>query len=124
MNVKHIGAEIEFDDGSYLFHDHRQECYEQVYADFPAMVAMVDGKENSIDITKLDFFENIMDSIVPIDGLGFYIVTKQGICLLVSCYDNQNGFYSSKLTLRHEDADGRTIAEKDISKCCHHGSEE
>lgn len=123
MKVKSIGTGIEFDDGSYLFDDHDQECYEQVYADFPAMVAMVDGKENSIDITKLDFFENIMDSIVPIDGLGFYIVTKQGICLLVSCYNIQNGYYSSELTLRYKDVDGKTIAKKDISDCCH-GSEE
>lgn len=88
-----------FDDGSELGDYHRQECCEEVYADFENMMAMVDGKENYVDAKELDFFEDILKSIVPIEGLGFYIVTKQGVCLLVSCYNKQNGYYSSDLSL-------------------------
>lgn len=91
-----------FDDGSELGDYHRQECCEEVYADFENMMAMVDGKENYVDAKDLDFFDDILKSIVPIEGLGFYIVTKQGVCLLVSCYNVQNGYYSDELSLCFE----------------------
>ncbi len=99
MKLLGITGELQFDDGSLLYDHHEQDCCESVYADFDNMVAMVDGKENYVDAKELDFFEDILKSIVPIEGLGFYIVTKQGVCLLVSCYNKQNGYYSSDLSL-------------------------
>ena len=102
---------ILFDNGKTLESYHNVDCCEVVYADFRNMQVMGQRDENYIDSDDLDFFEDILDSVVPIEGLGFYLVTKQGICLLVSCYDIQNGYYGNNLTLLY---DGK---ERDISEC-------
>lgn len=92
-----------FDDGSKLTDYHQQDCCEKVYADWDGMKAYPLGctEYNYLNLEDLDFFEDILSSIVPIPDLGFYIVTKQGICLMVSCYDMQNGYYNSDLFLHH-----------------------
>lgn len=96
-------AGILFDTGMTLEHYHAQDCCEEVYADWKNMQITGEREKNYVNAADLDFFENILESIVPIEGLGFYIVTKQGICILVSCYNIQNGYYSSDLTLRYDD---------------------
>ncbi len=112
MKIAKIGYEyIEFDNGQRLTCEHQQDCCEQVYADFENMQVMGVREKNYVYSNELDFFPRILDSIVPIADLGFYIVTMQGICLLVSCYNLQNGYYSSNLELRYM---GKT---KDISDC-------
>ena len=75
------------------------------------MQVMGEREKNYVNAADLDFFENILKSIVPIEDLGFYIVTKQGICILVSCYNYQNGYYSDELSLRYGDQC------MDISEC-------
>ena len=102
---------IKFDNGEELSYYHDQECCEDVYADFKGMQVMGVQPENFVYAYELDFFENVLDSIVPIDGLGFYLVSKQGICILVPCYNDQNGYYSSDLTLCYK---GKKM---DISEC-------
>jgi len=102
---------ILFDNGKTLESYHNVDCCESVYADFRNMQVMGQRDENYIDSNDLDFFEDILSSVVPIEGLGFYLVTKQGICLLVSCYNIQNGYYGNNLTLLY---DGK---ERDISEC-------
>lgn len=102
---------ILFDNGKKLVSRHDKECCEMVYADFKNMQVMGERDKNYVDSDDLDFFENILDSIVPIKDLGFYLVSKQGICLLVSCYNIQNGYYSSDLTLEYG---GKS---KDVSQC-------
>ena len=102
---------LEFDNGMRLEYYHDQDCCEDVYADFQNMQVMGPQEKNYVDARDLDFFENILDSIVPIEGLGFYIVTKQGICILVSCYDIQNGYYNDRLELVYGDE------RKDITQC-------
>lgn len=94
---------IIFDSGVSLVDYHAQDCCEAVYADWKNMQIMGEREKNYVNAADLDFFENILVSIVPIQGLGFYIVTKQGICILVSCYNIQNGYYSSDLALRYGD---------------------
>lgn len=103
-------TEILFDNGKKLTSEHDQDCCELVFADFENMQVMGEREKNYVNADELDFFENILDSVVPIEDLGFYLVTKQGICLLVSCYNIQNGYYSDELILRYGDEC------KDISK--------
>ena len=102
---------ITFDNGKFLEDYHEQDCCEQVYADWENMQIMGEREKNYVNAADLDFFDNILESIVPIEGLGFYIVTKQGICILVSCYNCQNGYYSSELALKY----GSQF--KDITEC-------
>lgn len=110
------GDGMTFDDGSKLTDYHQQDCCEKVYADWDGMKAYPLGctENNYLNLEDLDFFEDILSSIVPIPDLGFYIVTKQGICLMVSCYDEQNGYYSSDLFLHHV-KDENIVKELDIS---------
>ncbi len=104
MKIVSIGkAGIIFDNGLTLEHYHEQDCCEDVYADWENMQVMGEREKNYVNAADLDFFENILKSIVPIEDLGFYIVTKQGICILVSCYNQQNGYYSDELSLRYDD---------------------
>lgn len=105
------GQYIKFDNGEKLEAYHEQDCCEWVYADFENMQVMGVQSKNFVYADELDFFENVLDSVVPIEDLGFYLVTKQGICILVSCYNEQSGYYSSDLTLRYKEE------ELDISEC-------
>lgn len=102
---------LKFDNGEVLEADHDQDCCENVYADFENMQIMGVQPNNYVLASELDFFENVLDSVVPIEDLGFYLVTKQGICILVSCYNKQNGYYSDELTLRYK---GKEL---DVSEC-------
>lgn len=117
MKIVKIGKDclydqyIEFDNGETLSYYHDQECCEQVFADFGNMQVMGVQPENFVYAHELDFFEDVLDSIVPIEDLGFYLVSKQGICILVSCYNRQFGYYSDDLTLCYR---GKAL---DISKC-------
>ena len=112
MKIIHIDDDvITFDNGKTLQTYHDQDCCEEVYADFPNMQVIGEREKNYVSVRDLDFFEDVLDSVVPIKDLGFYLVTKQGICILVSCYDIQNGYYNSDLSLIY---DGK---EKDISEC-------
>lgn len=112
MKIVEIGTEhIKFDNGEILESYHDQDCCENVYADFENMQVMGVQSNNFVWANELDFFENVLDSIVPIEDLGFYLVTKQGICILVSCYNIQNGYYSGNLSLRYM---GKEL---DISNC-------
>ena len=121
MKLISKGESLGFDNGGVLRYDHEQDCCEHVYADFENMQIITDVGKNVVDATELDFFDDILKSIVPISGLGFYIVTKQGICILVSCYDIQNGYYSGDLTLIFQHGD--EVEELDITDCTHYEGE-
>lgn len=117
MKIVEIGTDcigdqyIKFDNGETLSYYHDQDCCEHVYADFEHMQVMGVQSKNFVYAYELDFFENVLDSVIPIEGLGFYLVTKQGISILVSCYNEQNGYYSSDLALYYK---GKKL---DISEC-------
>lgn len=106
-----VESYILFDNGEKLSSVHEDDCCEEVFADFKNMQVMGEREKNYVNANDLDFFDNILDSVVPIEGLGFYLVTKQGICILVSCYNVQNGYYSSQLQLEYA---GQIM---DISPC-------
>lgn len=116
MKIKKINEEgILFDDGSTLIDYHERECCEYVYASWKDMVAITEANGNELKLADFDFFENILDSIVPIEELGFYLVTKQGLCIRVDCYNIQNGYYSNDLELRYT-SKNREEVRKDISQ--------
>ena len=95
---------ILFDDGSMLRSVHEKDYWEEVYADFRNMQVMMPQDKNFVWAQELDFYEDILNSIVKVPEVGFYIVTKQGICILVSCYNYNNGYYSDNLALEHRGA--------------------
>jgi len=122
--LRNGGNSLTFDNGSILGYEHEQDCCEQVYADFENMQIITDVGKNHVDAMDLDFFDDILKSIVPIADLGFYIVTKQGICILVSCYNNQSGYYSSNLKLEFiRNIEDNENEEMDITECTKFGWE-
>ena len=96
---------IWFTDGTTISYDHRQECCEYNWADFSILDVYYKGEE-------FDNFE-----IAPVNECGFilslklsnsdpwygkfawsqdYAPTKK---ILIPCYSDQNGYYSSDLTI-------------------------
>lgn len=117
MTVKEIKEEgIEFDNGFLLTHDHWQDCCECVYADWKNMQVLTNVFENSFDISSLEFDETkkLKEYIEVKESIGFTIESNNGIKLLVSCYDVQNGYYSNNLTLQLKDASS-TLDEMDVT---------
>lgn len=119
MKIKEIVSNEEYEDNQYILFDdgsilksvHEKDYWEEVYADFRNMQVMMPQDKNFMWAQELDFYEDILNSIVKVPEVGFYIVTKQGICILVSCYNYNNGYYSDNLALEHRGA------RLDITRC-------
>ena len=90
---------IWFTDGSTISYDHYQECCECNWADFSVLEVFYQDEE-------FDDFE-----IIPVNECGFllslklptpdpwyqdYTPTKK---ILIPCYSEQNGYYSSDITI-------------------------
>jgi len=102
MKIIEIGNEfLKFDNEVCIKSKHRTECCELHWADFSVManynINTATGKE--IDIYKVDFDENIKDSIHLIKDEGFNMVAKDGSKYFVPCYADNNGCYNSDLIL-------------------------
>lgn len=104
---------ILFDNGNKLSYEHEQDCCEDVYADFMNMQVVTHIFENEINISDLDFNEVLPIKIYK--ELGFTFESLNGIKILVSCYDSQNGYYSSNLKLVYYDKEN--INYLDIEEC-------
>ena len=82
---------IYFEDGTNIniADHHNDDCYESVYADFSIM----------------QYYNNIIGniyttfSIYGIKGMGFVMKFGEYDKILIPCYNIQNGYYSSNLTL-------------------------
>lgn len=109
---------IEFDNGYTLTYYHNQDCCENVYADFKNMQVNNLIITEKIDVSKYEFSEELLDNIECIKDVGFNLITKDGIKILVSCYNSQNGYYSSDLELILTKNNG-VSERKDISDCVH-----
>lgn len=120
MKIKKIEyGRIEFDNGNTLCDYHENDCCEHVYADFENLQVLTKIGSNSINSNDLEFDENLFANIELMEGVGFKIKDKNGIELFVSCYDIQNGYYSSNLELVYtKRVSGSSIEEKiDITNC-------
>lgn len=103
-----IGDEILFDDGTRLISDHYQECCESHYLWF-GDIKEDDYEGLEFDLSTDDFFERI-------EGYGIALKSLNGHPLRIPGYANNNGYYSSHLTLviKLPSGDQR---EYDITEC-------
>lgn len=89
---------IEFTDGTTISYCHIPDCCEHNYADFSAL-------DSYVDTYLRDEYESF--DILPIDGIGFVLslkrINKYDIPvtrnILIPCYSEQNGYYSTGLTI-------------------------
>ena len=96
MKITNISEdEILFSNGSRLTFDHVQGCCEHVYAEFRAL----------LDTPAMSFEFSDNPPIEVVDGSGFRI---EG--WFVPCYNVQNGYYSSNLTLYFGTPDKNVLA--------------
>ena len=115
MKIKKITDEgIIFNNGYKLEHYHDQDCCEHVYADWEILktynVSLKTGEK--INIKNIDFKQTIKTLINPVPNAGFNLVSKEGEKFFVPCYNEQNGYYSSNLTLILT-----SVSELNISDC-------
>ena len=91
---------ITFDNGTTLTDHHDQDCCENVYADFKQL--------KDTDVMTHEFNEHL--EIEGVENAGFRIDKY-----FIPCYNEQNGYYSSDLSIiiRKSDVEFRTI---DISE--------
>lgn len=82
-----------FDNGTSIEDLHEQDCCEHVYADWSQL--------EDTDVKSHDFNEQI--SIEKVEGSGFRI---EGY--FIPCYNEQNGYYGSDLSLEIKEKDKET----------------
>lgn len=103
MKIKEITSEhILFNNGTQIESYHDQDCCEHVYADFEQLLTTT--------IMDEEFTNEDLQQIRPIEDAGLKLKTY-----LIPCYNEQNGYYSSDLTLIVRYPDG-TETKTDISK--------
>ena len=107
-------------DGKYRINSyHNQDCCENVYADWARMqyFPSIPSGDGDVDVSTVKLVGDITKSsfVEPVEGVGFKIKCEQGY-ILVSCYDHQNGYYSSNLTLTCS-GNNTVLWEMDISEC-------
>lgn len=84
VNEEHIL----FDDGTEITFDHEQDCCEYNYADF----------EQIDDIARNFAFDTDHLMFESVEDAGFRF-GNQGAMFFVPCYSEQNGYYSSDITI-------------------------
>lgn len=103
---------IEFDNGSRIEFHHDQDCCENVYADCENIQSL--STEN-FPYNEVEF--NEPPEFFMEDGVGVVLVAKTGMKYLISCYDIQNGYYSSNLSMSFINAEREKILLfKDVEK--------
>lgn len=103
---------IYFDNGFAIRFDHYQDCCENVYADCENIQSL--STEN-FPYDEVEF--NEPPEFFMEEGVGVVLVAKTGMKYLISCYNKQNGYYSSNLSMSFINADGeKTLAVNDVEK--------
>lgn len=77
-----------FDNGTIVSHYHSQDCCENVYADWASL------KDQGLE--DVEFNDVVIEKVA---GSGFRLVAANKNAYFVPCYNYQNGYYSSNLTL-------------------------
>lgn len=107
--VIEVNDGLRFDDGSYLYSDHDQDCCENHYLDF-SDISVDDFKHLDFDLSSELFFERV-------DGFGIRIIAVNGVAIPVPGYASNNGYYSSNLTLHLDNKIPEFNKSWDISEC-------
>lgn len=100
---------LKFDCGLKLSSDHEQSCCESHYLSF-ADLSLKDFEGLEFDLSNEDFFERI-------PGYGIALKPINGHPVRVPGYGDNNGYYSSNLSLILENEDGRLFRSFDITEC-------
>ena len=98
---------LRFDDGSYLFSDHDQDCCEHHYLDFDSL-DLSDFEGLDFDLTSDNFFEKV-------DNFGIRLIPVNGHPISIAGYGYNNGYYSHNLTLVLKSGESTRVY--DISEC-------
>jgi len=98
---------IKFANGAVLESSHNQDCCERHYLDFD-YVKMEDVKDLEFDLSNDNFFKKI-------DGYGIELIPINGFSVKIPGYAENNGYYSSDLTLELHYAGG--LRKWDITEC-------
>ena len=102
---------IIFNNGTKLSHYHRQDCCENVYADWEYLKQynVLPSTGETISIYDIEFDDSITNNIDYEKNMGIKLISKTGDKWFIPCYNEQNGYYSSNLSLIIEFEDKPTI---------------
>lgn len=85
--------EIIFDNGNKITFDHEQDCCEWNYADFSILNPNVVNYD-------YDFSENLDFKFVEEAG---FVFGSEGHYIFIPCYSDQNGYYSTEISIYYND---------------------
>jgi len=109
MKVIYVDSDmVRFEDRSELFSEHGQDCCESHYLSF-ADLTLADFAGLEFDLSSHTFFERVPD-------YGIRLLPTNGHPVSVPGYGNNNGYYSSRLTLVLS-RPGKRPEQFDISDC-------
>ena len=114
-----IGEEkIVFDNGTIMQSFHCHDCCENHWAELSKLKEYnINPKTgDNIDIMQIEFPENIHEHLILLEDEGFNIVAKDGSKYFVPGYGENNGYYSTDITLIINYPNGKKI-EVDLTKC-------
>lgn len=103
MKIKKICEDyIEFDNGTIIVDNHNQECCEHVYADWDYLrqYNTLPQTGENISIFDINFDDDIHNHIEYEKEMGIKLVSKDGNKWFIPCYNSQNGYYGSDLSLK------------------------
>jgi hypothetical protein len=100
---------IHFDNGAMLYSEHVQDCCENHYLSFSDLTSD-DFEDVRFDLSNDMFFKRI-------DGYGIELIPILGHPIRIPGYADNNGYYSSNLSLVLCDRKFKVIKEWDISDC-------
>lgn len=107
--VKVTNDYIIFDNGYKLTSEHERDCCEDHYLSFEHLT-LEECADLEFDFSNDDFLEKI-------DGYGIALKPIKGHPIRVCGYGNNNGYYSTNLTLVIMDSIGKNVKTYDISEC-------
>ena len=99
---------IHFEEDYFLTSEHEQDCCEAHYLSFEHLT-LDDFKDLTFDLSSDTFFGKIEDYGIRLNPIKGHFIQIPG-------YSDNNGYYSSNLTLVLE-KNGKVIEEWDITEC-------
>lgn len=120
INMRVINAEyerVDFSDGSYMESHHVPDCCEYNYADFSVLAIdpeLTKGEFESVSIVGKKEGTGVM---LLFEGLPHRKLGTYNKKVLVPCYSEQNGWYSSNVTVKHYNKDGKQLGYAALKEC-------